>query len=263
VPAFGPPFNEAMLHQWLAALVLPFIRVASIFMIAPVLSIRQIPVRLRVFIAVMITWAIQPLLPDMPLVTVLSGETFLMILQQIGIGVAIGFLLQLAFNALIFGGQVMAYSMGLGFAHMMDPTNGVQVPVVSQYWLIMAMLAFLLSNSHLILIAMVAESFSVLPVAIDGISRAGLWEIVSWGSRMFASGVLMALPVIISLLLINLGMGVVSRAAPQLNIFAVGFPVTLTMGFILMWITVPHVLSGFGEVVDEVFDLAYTVLRLR
>jgi flagellar biosynthetic protein FliR len=127
----------------------------------------------------------------------------------------------------------------------------------------MAMLAFLLSNSHLILIAMVAESFSVLPVAVDGISRAGVWEIVSWGSRMFASGVLMALPVIIALLLVNLGMGVVSRAAPQLNIFAVGFPVTLTMGFILMWITVPHVLSGFGEVVDEVFDLAYTVLKLR
>jgi flagellar biosynthetic protein FliR len=258
-----PAISEALLQQWLATLVLPFIRIVSIFMVAPVLSIRQIPARFRILLAVLITWAVQSMLPEIPPVDALNGVSLMMILQQIGIGAAMGFLLQLAFNALIFGGQVMAYSMGLGFAHMMDPTNGVQVPVVSQYWLILAMLAFLLSNSHLILIAMVAESFWILPVAADGISRAGIWELLSWGSRMFASGVLMALPVIIALLLINLGMGVVSRAAPQLNIFAVGFPVTLTMGFVLMWITVPHVLSGFGEVVDEVFQVTTTLMRLR
>jgi flagellar biosynthetic protein FliR len=237
--------------------------VAAIFMAAPVIGIRQIPIRFRIFLAALITWAVQPLLPDVPVLNALSAEAFLIILQQVAIGVMMGFLLQLAFGALILGGQVMAYSMGLGFAHMMDPANGVQVPVVSQYYLILAMLAFLLSNMHLVLIAAVADSFVVMPVAVDGITRAGIWELVAWGSRMFATGVLMAMPVIIALLLINIGMGVVSRAAPQLNIFAVGFPVTLTMGFVLMWMTLPHVLSGFQDVLDEVFNLIATVLRLR
>ena len=116
--------------------------------------------------------------------------------QQILIGIALGFLLQMAFQALVFGGQVMAYSMGLGFAHMMDPANGVQVPVVAQFWLILAMLAFLMMNGHLVLIAAVVDTFTVLPVATDGLTRAGIWDLLGWASRMFAAGLLMAMPLL-------------------------------------------------------------------
>jgi len=204
-----------------------------------------------------------PLLPPSPVVDGLGAEAFLIAVQQIGIGAAMGFLLQLVFSALVFGGQVMAYSMGLGFAHMMDPQNGVQVPVVSQYYLILATLAFLLLNGHLVLIQLLADSFTLLPVAADGLSRAGLWELVSWGSRMFAAGVVMALPVLIALLLVNIGMGVVGRAAPQLNIFAVGFPVTLLIGMVLMWVTLPHVMQGFGDLISEGFGKIGIILSLR
>ena len=256
-------FTEAQISQWLAGFLWPLLRIAAMLMAAPIFSVRQIPVRFRMLLAVLITLVVQPLLADSPLVSVFSSDSLLIAMQQILIGVALGFLLQMAFNALIFGGQVMAYSMGLGFANMMDPTNGVQVPVVAQFWLILAMLAFLMMNGHLVLISAIVDTFAVLPVATDGLTRAGAWELVSWASRMFAAGVLMAMPVIIALLLVNIGMGVVSRAAPQLNIFAIGFPITLMMGFILIWMTLPQVMTNFGGLVTEAFARSALVLSTR
>jgi flagellar biosynthetic protein FliR len=253
-------FTEAQLAQWLADFFWPLVRIAAMLMASPIFNIRQISMRVRILLAVLITLLVQPMLPAAPLVPVFSSDALLILLQQIGIGVALGFLMQMAFNALILGGQVMAFSMGLGFANMMDPANGVQVPVVSQFWLILAMLAFLLMNGHLVLIAAIVDTFTVLPIAVDGFGRAGIWELLSWASRMFAAGVLMALPVLVSLLLINIGMGVVSRAAPQLNIFAIGFPITLMMGFLLIWITLPQVMTNFGRLVFETFERSAAVL---
>ena len=253
-------FTEAQLAQWLADFFWPLVRIAAMMMASPIFNIRQIPVRFRMLLAVLITVLVQPVLPASPVVAVFSSEAALILLQQIGIGVALGFLMQMAFNALILGGQVMAFSMGLGFANMMDPANGVQVPVVSQFWLILAMLAFLLMNGHLVLISAIVDTFTVLPIAVDGFGRAGIWELLSWASRMFAAGLLMALPVIIALLLVNIGMGVVSRAAPQLNIFAIGFPITLMMGFLLIWITLPQVMTNFGQLVLEAFARSAAVL---
>lgn len=255
--------TDAQLSQWMADFFWPLLRIGALIMAAPVLNIRQIPTRFKVLLAVLITWLVAPLLPPMPVVDTFGAQALLIAAQQLAIGVAIGFLLQLVFGALVFGGQIMAYSMGLGFAHMMDPQNGVQIPVVSQYWMILAMLAFLLSNGHLVLIGLLADSFTVLPVAADGLSRAGIWELVAWAGRMFAAGVAMALPVLVSLLLVNIGMGVVTRAAPQLNIFAVGFPVTLAMGFLLMWATVPQVINAFGDLVQEAFVQSGRILTLR
>jgi len=253
-------FTEAQLAQWLADFFWPLVRIAAMMMASPIFNIRQIPVRFRMLLAVLITVLVQPVLPASPVVAVFSSEAALILLQQIGIGVALGFLMQMAFNALILGGQVMAFSMGLGFANMMDPANGVQVPVVSQFWLILAMLAFLLMNGHLVLISAIVDTFTVLPIAVDGFGRAGIWELLSWASRMFAAGLLVALPVIIALLLVNIGMGVVSRAAPQLNIFAIGFPITLMMGFLLIWITLPQVMTNFGQLVLEAFARSAAVL---
>jgi len=256
-------FSDAQLQQWIADLFWPFVRIGAMLMAAPVFSVRQVPIRWRVLLAVLITVALQPILAPVPVVDVMGAEGLMIALQQVGIGALMGFILQLAFNALIFGGQVMAYSMGLGFAHMMDPANGVQVPVVSQYWMILAMLAFLLSNGHLVLLAGVAQSFEILPVATDGLTRAGLWGLIEWSSRLFASGLLMALPIIIALLLVNIGMGVVSRAAPQLNIFAIGFPITLLMGFVVMWVSLPHVMHGFGLLVTEALTVSLDILGTR
>jgi flagellar biosynthetic protein FliR len=253
-------FTEAQWTQWLTEYFWPFTRIGAMMMAAPIFSIRQVPVRFRLFLAILVTVVVHPVLPPVPAIPVLSLDGLLIAAQQILIGIALGFLLQMAFQALVFGGQVMAYKMGLGFAHMMDPANGVQVPVVSQFWLILAMISFLMMNGHLLLIAVLVDTFTILPIATDGITRAGLWELLSWASRIFAAGLLMTLPIVISLLVVNIGMGIVSRAAPQLNIFAVGFPVTLMMGFMLMWVTLPQVMGNFSLLINEAFEFSGSVL---
>ncbi|MEJ2575771.1 MAG: flagellar biosynthetic protein FliR, partial [Gammaproteobacteria bacterium] len=206
-------FTEAQLEQWLADFLWPLLRIGALVTAAPVLNVRQIPARFKALLAVLITWVVLPVLPPAPVVPATSAEALLIALQQIGIGAAMGFMFQLAFNALVFGGQVMAYSMGLGFAHMMDPQNGVQVPVVSQYWLILAMIAFLLSNAHLLLIGVLVDSFTALPIAVDGLTREGLWGLLAWAGIVYSAGVAMALPVLVSLLMVNIGLGFVARAA--------------------------------------------------
>lgn len=256
-------FSEAQLAQWLSDFLWPFFRIAGMLLAAPIFGIRQVPARFRVVLAVMIAVAVQPVIPPTPTVSALSAEAFLITFQQLAIGAAMGFMLQMAFNALIIGGQIMAYKMGLGFATMMDPANGVQVPVIAQYWLFIAMIAFVIANGHLTLIEGIAESFQVIPVAVDGITRNSIWTLIGWASRMFAAGLIMALPVTIALLVVNIALGVVSRAAPQLNIFAIGFPITMLMGFLMMWVTVPQVLTSFGALVIEAFQHFAEILTTR
>ena len=244
-------FTEAQLSAWLAAFMWPLLRVSAMIAAAPIFSSRQTPRRLRVGVALLLSFILMPLIPPPPVVEVFSPEALLIAAQQVLIGLAMGFVMQMVFGALVFGGQALAYSMGLGFASMMDPQNGVQVPVLSQYYIILATLLFLILNGHLFMIETLAQSFCTMPIAVDGITQANLRDIVLWASRMFTGGLLIALPAIAALLLVNLGMGIITRAAPQLNIFAVGFPMTMMIGFILMWITLPNVFGKFNELVNE------------
>ncbi len=253
-------FTEAQLSAWLAAFLWPLIRISAMIASAPIFSSRQTPRRLRVGITLLLSFMIMPLIPPPPVVEVFSPAALLIAAQQVLIGLAMGFIMQMVFGALVFGGQALAYSMGLGFASMVDPQNGVQVPVLSQYYIILSTLLFLILNGHLFMIETLAQSFYTLPIAVDGITQANLRDIVLWASRMFAGGLLIALPAIAALLLVNLGMGVITRAAPQLNIFAVGFPMTMMIGFILMWVTLPNVFGKFNELVNEALAFIRTLV---
>jgi flagellar biosynthetic protein FliR len=254
--------TEAQFNAWLAAYLWPMVRIGAMLLAAPIFSSRQVPVRFRLLLMLVLTWLVSPTLAPVPAIEVLSHSGLLIMLQQILIGVVMGFILQMVFGALIFGGQVVAYSTGLGFASMVDPQNGVQVPVVAQFYLILATLLFLLSNGHLLTIELLADSFRTLPVAVDGISRNGLLDIVAWGSRMFAGGLLIALPIVGAMLLVYMGMGVVMRAAPQLNIFSVGFPITMLLGFVLMWVSLPSLFDAFNQFLEDSFQLMMQLLRV-
>ncbi len=255
-------FSETAIASYLAGFLWPLMRIGAVFMAAPIFASRQVPVRWRAALTLVITWVVMPMLPPVPVVETFSHAAMLIALQQIAIGVLMGFMLQLVFAAVVFAGQVMAYSMGLGFASMMDPQNGVQVPVVSQFYLILVTLLFLTLNGHLILIELVVDSFQTMPVAVDGLSRNTLWEIAIWGGRVFSGGLLMALPIVTALLVVNLGMGIITRAAPQLNIFAVGFPMAMMIGFVVMWATLPNVLHNFSELVNESFQVMMRYLQV-
>ncbi len=254
--------TEAQFNAWLAAYLWPMVRIGAMLLAAPIFSSRQVPVRFRLLLMLVLTWLVMPTLPPVPPAEVLSHTGLLIMLQQILIGVVMGFILQMVFGALVFGGQVVAYSTGLGFASMVDPQNGVQVPVVAQFYLILATLLFLLSNGHLLTIELLSDSFHTLPVAVDGISRNGLLDIVAWGSRMFAGGLLIALPIVGAMLLVYMGMGVVMRAAPQLNIFSVGFPITMLLGFVLMWVSLPSLFDAFNQFLYQSFQLMMQLLRV-
>lgn len=203
-----------------------------------------------------------PLLPPLPPVAMFSYPGVMMALTQIVIGLTTGFILQLVFAAVVFTGQGVALSMGLGFSMMVDPQNGQQVPVIAQLYTVTTTLVFISLDGHLVLIQMLLDSFKSLPIGIDGIDKAGIWSIILWSSRMFAGGLLLAMPIIASLLLVNVIFGVAARSAPQLQIFSVGFPVTLMLGLLLVWKTLPDALDQFSGMLTDGYDFIGQLLRL-
>lgn len=255
-------FREEELIGYLASFVWPFIRVSSMFISIPVFSIGVVSARLRVLASLWITFALLPVLPDMPRMDLFSYQGWLVTVQQLAIGITTGFILQMVFSIMLFAGQAIAYSMGLGFASMVDPATGIQTPVIAQLFVIGSSLLFLTVNGHLLLIEMLAESFQTLPVAETGFESADLWRIVAWSSRIFAGGVLLAMPIIASLLFVNLSFGIASKAAPQLQLFGVGFPITILLGMVLVWISLATLMEGFTDMLHEGFKLISGVLRI-
>ncbi len=216
-------------------------------MAIPVIGTRLIPVRIRVVLAFSIAIMVLPLIPTAPAVDPLSIAGLTISVQQVLIGLAMGFTLQMVLAALTIAGESIAMTMGLGFASMVDPANGVNVPVLAQFFLIMGTLIFLALGGHLMIIQLVVSSFQTLPIAVSGIERDSFWTIISFSSQMFIGAAWIALPAMASILLITLSMGIITRAAPQLNIFSVGFPVTMLMGFIIIMLVIPTFLPRFHE----------------
>ena len=219
----------------------PFVRMSALFLAAPVFGASTFPVRARILLAVGVTLLLVPQVPAGEAVDVFSIAGALLGAQQVVIGVAMGFIVQLVFAAAVIAGQSLAMTMGLGFAMSVDPQNGVQVPVLSQLYVILATLIFLAVDGHLLLIQALANSFNLLPVGLYAFRETFPLDIVMLGSQMFVSALLIALPALTAVLLINIAFGVITRAAPQLNIFAVGFPVTILAGFIFILLTMPSV----------------------
>ncbi len=231
--------------------LLPFVRLAGFVMVAPIFSTGFVPRRVRVGLSVMLALIVMPnLTPDMSFDPV-SLDGVIMLIQQMIIGIALGFVMQIIFAAIVNAGQLVGMQMGLGFAQMMDPTSGVTVPVIGQFYNLMGVLLFLAMNGHLVLIQVLVDSFSILPVAAGGLPSSSLINIAYFGSWIFSGAVMIALPAIISLLMISVVMGVVTKSTPQMNIFAVGFAITIIAGFIIILVTLstafPQMARLFGE----------------
>ncbi len=240
--------TTAQIAAWVGAFMYPLMRVGAAAMVAPVFGNDMIPVRVRVFIGFGLTVAIMPAVGPVPAVDPLSAHGLMIAGQEILIGLMIGFVLALALNTVVIAGESVALAMGLGFATMVDPQTGMSVPVISQVLLVITTLLFLALGGHLVLIQLVADSFSAIPIGGAGLTRDAFWDIAAWGSQLFAGAVLIALPVVMVLLVINLALGVMTRAAPQMNVFSVGLPVTLLVGSLLIPVmllpALPHRMAG-------------------
>jgi len=235
-------------------------RVAALVSSAPILNSQLVPVKIRLGIAIAITIVIVPILPPVPSIEPFSAEAILITLQQILIGLAMGLALQLVFAMFVIGGQIIAYQMGLGFASMVDPQSGTQVPVVSQFYVIIITLLFFSMNGHLMLIQSVHDSFFSMPIGPTGIGLDGVWSLLLWSSKMYVGAVKIALPAIASIMLINFTFAVVTRSAPQFNIFSIGFPITMVMGFFIIMVTLFTVIPHFSQHIDSVFLLINRML---
>lgn len=252
-------FTSGQLESWLAQYLWPFIRIGACFMTAPVFGAKFVPPRVRLFLAGAITLIVAPLI-EPPQIVPFSGAGVIVTVQQVIIGLATGFALQLIFDALTMGGQLLSNSMGLGFAFNVDPARGVSTPVIGTLYTLLVTLTFLALDGHLLLIETLVSGFTTLPVGTAGFGASTMWTMANWGSELFVGGLMVALPGMTALLIVNVAFGVMSRAAPTLNLFAIGFPISLIFGLIIIYASLPSVLATFVGSIDLAFKLIATVM---
>ena len=219
-------------------------------MVMPVIGTQLVPVRVRMYLALAFTLVLMPVLPAMPQIDALSLQGWLWIGQEVLVGALLGFSLQLFFHAFVVAGQMIAMQMGLGFASMVDPANGISVAVLGQFLLMLVTLLFLAMNGHLVVFEVLAESFVTLPVG-SGLLLDHYLAIAGRLGWVLGAGLLLALPAITALLVVNIAFGVMTRAAPQLNIFAIGFPLTLVLGLVIVWLGMADILAQYQDLARE------------
>ncbi len=245
-------FTSAQLSAWLAAFIFPLARILALIASSPIFGNRQIPARLKVGFAVILTFVIAPTL-DIPAdIDPASAQGLFVLIQQIAAGLMMGFSVRLIFAAIEMAGDIAGMQMGLGFANFYDPQNASFSPVIAQFLGIIAALTFLTLNLHLMMLADLADSFQSFPISSVQPSAVAFRTLAEWGGSIFANALQLSLPLIGALLITNLALGILTRSAPQLNIFAVGFPITLAVGFGALILLMPF----FAPLLDHFTRMA-------
>lgn len=231
------------------------LRISALMITAPIFSLSAFNTRMRILVALVLTWLVYPLY-TWPVIDPTSAQGLVEVFNQIMIGATMGLILQVVVAAVVVAGQSIAAAMGLSMANMIDPNMG-NVPVISQLLIVMSTLIFVGFGGHAILLGLILESFKSLPIGTDILNQAVYGRVLQWSSMMFLGAVLMALPVMVSLLFINVGLGIVTRAAPSLNIFAVGFPAMIMAGFIILIIS----LESIGGRIEWLWVQGFSLVR--
>ncbi len=248
------------INSYVGLIMWPLFRIAGAMSILPVLGGGEVPVRVRVGLAFMITMLIVPSLDPMPQLDPMSADSIIISAQQMLIGVAMGLMVLMVFNAVTMAGSSIALTMGLGFAMINDPQNGSQVPTVSQFYVVLATLLFLALDGHHAILLLMKGSFTILPVG-QPLSEGALWLLVNWAAIMFKGALAIALPALAAMLTTNIVMGVITRAAPQLNLFSVGFPITMAVGFMSILLTLPTFQVSFESLLRLAHSSIIDLLR--
>lgn len=248
--------TAAQLDTWLGSLMFPLARILGLIAAAPLFSNRLISARIRLAMGVAIAVAVIPALPPLPEIPTQSWYALGVLAQQALIGIAIGFMMRLFFAVVDLAGEMIGLQMGLSFAVFFNPQTGGQSSVVAEFLTLMNLLVFLALNGHLMLIQIVVGSFEWLPIGAPMPASSAWSLLVRYATVMYMLGVLLALPMIAALLITNIALGVLTRAAPQLNLFAVGFPITLSVGFAVLLLS----LSVFAPMAQRIFERAFAAI---
>jgi flagellar biosynthetic protein FliR len=247
--------TEAQLAAWISPIFWPFLRVLAVFTTAPVFSMRAIPVRAKVALAFFVALATQASLPNMPVIGFDDPQVLGVVVQQVGVGLAIGFAIRLVFSAVELAGEVVGFQMGLNFAAFFDPTINAQSSAVARFFGQMTSLLFLAMNGHLMVLMAITRSFHSFPLDQNFLETLKQMKLQRLGADLFASALWIALPMIGMLMFANLAMGIISRIAPQMNIFAVGFPITLVVGLVGITVTLPMLDQPFMALMEKAVEV--------
>lgn len=257
--------SSELIQSWVLGLLLPLTRIMAMIALMPVLGHRSIPNRTKIGLGVFITLIVMPTLPVITPIDIFSWGGLVIIAQQIIIGLSIGFIMQMVFAAVDLAGQLIGATMGLGFATFFDPQSRGQTVVLNQFLVVLASLIFISMNGHLILISSVVESFNTMPISqisAHGQANTQAFAIAKWAEHIFSAGLLMALPAITALLITNMALGILTRAAPQLNLFGIGLPVTLAMGIMILSLTLPNMMQPMMRLIQSGMSASTSLLNL-
>lgn len=238
----------------------PMARISALLLVAPVLSLDAVTIRIRIALALVLTVFVYPLF-DWPMIDPTTAPGLLELVNQITIGILMGLILQVVLAAVATAGQAIAGSMGLSMAQMIDPNLG-NVPVVASFLVVLASLIFLGLGGHVLLLELLIQSFEMLPIGQGLLSLNAVGALLGWSSMIFVGAVLLALPMLVILLAVNLGLGVVVRAAPTLNIFAVGFPAMILVGMLMLYVLMGAIGGRMQWLWTAAFAQVRTVLGL-
>ena len=239
-------FTEAQLLAWLTPVLWPFLRALALFTALPVFSQRAVPMRVKIGLALFIALAAQPSLPPIPVVPLDSALAVMVLVQQLLVGFTLGFAVRVVFAAVEMGGELIGLQMGLNFAGFFDPATASQGTASGRFFGTLVAFLFILSNGHLAIIAALVRSFEVFAVGDEPFAFLRQTQPQRWGAEVFTLGLWIALPLVGMLLFVNLVLGVISRVAPQISVFSVGFPITLSVGLIGMLLTLPLLEQPFA-----------------
>jgi flagellar biosynthetic protein FliR len=255
-------FSADVITQFMGDMLLPFMRISGMLATMVGLSAKTVPTTVRALLTLFITLIILPVIPPVQVDEVFSVGTFMLVIQQLIIGISLGFISTMVLNTFVLAGQVVAMQTGLGFASIVDPVNGINVPAVGQFYLILATLLFWALDGHLAMIRMVVMSFTAFPVGEAWLQPEQFREIAHWAGWMFISAVTLSLAPIVSLLIVNLAFGVMTKAAPQLNIFSLGFSIAQIMGLVIIWITMDNFSYHFEVQWDRAQQMMCQLVRV-
>ena len=253
--------TSAQLDAWIALFVFPLTRILGLLASAPVFNNSALPVRVRLIAGLAIALAVAPALPPLPAIPASSWIGLAVMAQQMLIGVLLGFTLRISFAAVDLAGELIGLQMGLSFATFFDPDSGGQTPVVSEFLGLLTALVFLALNGHLLTLTVLAESFTLLPVSTTPIHVAAFASLMAWAAILFSTGLLLALPLITALLIANIALGVLARIAQQLNLFSVGFTVTLALGFLVLLLSLPYIGAAMEGLFTRGFEAMGMVMK--
>ena len=253
--------TSAQMNTWMAAIIWPASRILGLIAAAPIFGNTSVPMTVKVALGILLATIMAPLVPALPAADPMSLAGLLIVTQEMLIGLAMGFSMRIVFAGIEMAGEVISLTMGLGFATFFDPQTQGRSSAISQFLALVATMAFLAVNAHLVLLAALAESFTTLPIAATPVSAHGFHEVVTWGGHIFSSGVSLSLPIVAALLLTNVALGILTRAAPQLNLFGIGFPITLGVGLLLISLTLPYLAMPVQHLLNEGVETSRALAR--